>query len=263
MNRSTRAAISFVLAVAGGCLMLSQFVYWIGRGGSGLGAWGVWGGAEPGAFTFHIANPVAFGSWQGLSLVFSGPSLAVASILSLAALVPASHGRTRRAGAMGLVAAGLSMAALVLFSLAILGFGLTTSGLAVSIGFIAALAGAMLSFVGGAFALASADDPAPAAPATPPAPTASAPAGVSVPAAVAMAWPMQPPAPLPPPGSVGWQYAMSLCGDCRTPLVSGSRFCNHCGKPVPGFWALDCGRCRGPLSAVDRFCRACGQPASP
>ncbi len=48
------------------------------------------------------------------------------------------------------------------------------------------------------------------------------------------------------------------CGQCGEPIVSGAKFCRHCGASL----AALCASCGAPVAADAKFCRRCGSPAA-
>jgi len=48
---------------------------------------------------------------------------------------------------------------------------------------------------------------------------------------------------------------------CGAPVIWGSHFCAHCGRPTGGAPAVACTQCGHPLAADAEFCPSCGKAA--
>ncbi len=57
---------------------------------------------------------------------------------------------------------------------------------------------------------------------------------------------------------------VSVCGQCKSSLPSGAKFCASCGTPVPQASAAKkfCTGCGQTLPAGARFCASCGTPSA-
>jgi hypothetical protein len=56
--------------------------------------------------------------------------------------------------------------------------------------------------------------------------------------------------------------SVQLCR-CGAPLLPGSHFCSHCGRPSPAAApVITCSHCGQPLPADTNFCSFCGNPVA-